>query len=213
MAKFYDGIDAAMAAWIERQPVFFVATAPLSADGLVNLSPKGTTGTFRVVDEHTFGYLDMTGSGVETIAHLRENGRICVMFCAFDGRPQIVRLHGTGRAVLADDPGFDAELAGFGEAAESRRAYARAVVVVDVARVSDSCGYAVPRMDLVEERDTLDAVWRSRDDARIATYHAQRNSTSLDGLPGLPRRQRSAEPDRPAVRTSPRTTPRPPSRR
>jgi hypothetical protein len=185
MTKTYDGVEAAMAAWIEAQPVFFVATAPLSGDGLVNLSPKGTTGTFRVVDAHTFGYLDMTGSGVETIAHLRENGRICVMFCAFDGRPNIVRLHGTGRVVLADDPGFDAALAGFGEAARSRRRYVRGVVVVDVRRVSDSCGYAVPRMDLVEERETLDAVWQSRDDERIARYHLDRNATSLDGLPGL----------------------------
>jgi hypothetical protein len=185
MAKVYDGIDARMATWIEKQPVFFVATAPLAADGLVNLSPKGTMGTFRVLDEHTFAYLDMTGSGVETIAHLRENGRICVMFCAFAGRPTIVRLHGTGRAVLADDPGYEAELAPFGDAAESRRRYLRGVVRVDVTRVSDSCGYTVPRMDLVTEREALDAVWRSRDDERIARYHAERNATSLDGLPGL----------------------------
>ncbi len=161
MGKVYDGVDAGMAAWIERQPVFFVATAPLAGDGLVNLSPKGTIGTFRVVDEHTFAYLDITGSGVETVAHLRENGRVCVMFCAFDGRPNIIRLHGTGRAVLPGDPAFDAALAPFGEAAASRRPYLRSVVVVDVTRVSDSCGYAVPRMELVEERETLDAVWQS----------------------------------------------------
>ena len=105
MAKVYDGIHPEMAEWIARQPVFFVATAPLAVDGLVNLSPKGTLGTFRVVDERTFAYLDIFGSGVETVAHLRENGRICVMFCAFDGRPQIVRLHGTGRPLLAGDPG------------------------------------------------------------------------------------------------------------
>lgn len=97
MAKTYDGIGAEMAAWIEQQPVFFVATAPLAADGMVNLSPKGTIGTFRVVDEHTFAYLDITGSGVETVAHLQENGRVCVMFCSFDRRPTVVRLHGTGR--------------------------------------------------------------------------------------------------------------------
>ena len=161
MGKVHDGIDARMARWIERQPVFFVATAPLTADGLVNLSPKGEIGTFRVVDAHTFAYLDFTGSGVETIAHLRENGRICVMLCAFDGRPNIVRLHGTGRVVLAADPDFDA------------------------ARVSDSCGYGVPRMDLVEERDTMDVVWSSRDDDRIAAYQAEKNALSLDGLPGL----------------------------
>ena len=92
--------------------MFFVATAPLAADGMVNLSPKGTIGTFRVLDEHTFAYLDILGSGVETIAHLGENGRICVMLCAFDGKPNIVRLHGTGRSVLVDEPGFDDVLAG-----------------------------------------------------------------------------------------------------
>ncbi len=185
MGKVHDGIDAGLAAWIERQPLFFVATAPLAADGLVNLSPKGGNGTFRVVDEHTFAYLDVSGSGIETVAHLRENGRVCVMLCSFDRRPTIVRLHGTGRAVVRDDPGFDAALAGFGEAARSRLPYLRAVVVVDVTRVSDSCGYAVPRMELVEERETLDRVWRTRDDARIAAYHAEKNATSLDGLPGL----------------------------
>ena len=185
MGTVYDGIDEGLAAWIERQPVFFVATAPLAADGLVNLSPKGVTGTFRVVDPHTFAYLDFTGSGVETVAHLRENGRVCVMLCAFDGKPTIVRLHGTGRAVLSGDPGFDEALAGFGEAGRSRRPYLRGVIVVDVARVADSCGYGVPRMALVEERETMDAVWSRRDDARIAAYHEAKNTTSLDGLPGL----------------------------
>ena len=186
MSKVYDGIDADMAAWIGRQPVFFVATAPLAADGLVNLSPKGGSGTFRVVDAHTFAYLDITGSGVETVAHLRENGRICVMFCAFDGRPKIVRLHGRGRPVLVGEPGFDEALARFGEAGRQRRRYLRGVVVVDVTRVSDSCGFAVPKMDLVAERETLDAVWRSRDDERVARYHVERNASSLDGLPALP---------------------------
>lgn len=185
MGKVYDGIDPGLAAWIDQQPMFVVATAPLAGDGLVNASPKGGTGTFRVVDEHTFAYLDITGSGVETIAHLQENGRICVVFSSFDRRPTIVRLHGTGRAVLRTDPGFAAEAAGFGEAARSRLPYLRAVIVVDVARVSDSCGYAVPRMELVEERETLDAVWRTRDDERIAAYHREKNTVSLDGLPGL----------------------------
>jgi len=184
MAKVYDGIDAGMAAWIEAQPVFFVATAPLAGDGLVNVSPKGTIGTFRVLDERTFTYLDMFGSGVETVAHLRENGRICLMLCAFDGRPQIVRLHGTGRSVQAGEPGFDAALMAFGAAGQERRVYTRAVIVVDVARVSDSCGYAVPRMDLVEERETLDVVWRSRDAQRVARHAAKKNAVSLDGLPG-----------------------------
>jgi hypothetical protein len=185
MGKVYDGIDAQLASWIARQPVFFVATAPLAADGLVNLSPKGVIGTFRVVDPHTFAYLDFTGSGVETVAHLQENGRVCVMLCAFEGKPNIVRLHGTGRVVRPGYPGFDEALAGFGEAGLSRRPYLRAVIVVDVTRVADSCGFGVPRMDLVEERDTMDAVWSRRDDDRIAAYHEAKNTTSLDGLPGL----------------------------
>jgi hypothetical protein len=186
MGHVYDGIDAKLASWIEAQPIFFIATAPLAADGLVNLSPKGTVGTFRVLDEHTFAYLDIMGSGVETIAHLRENGRVCVMLCAFDGKPKIVRLHGTGRAVLAEDPAFEDLLAAFGEAGEQRRPYLRAVITVDVTRVSDSCGYAVPKMALVAERVALDASWRSRDDEKIATYKVERNASSLDGLPGLP---------------------------
>jgi hypothetical protein len=185
MAHVYDGIDAKLRAWIEEQPLFFVSTAPLAADGLVNLSPKGTRGTFRVVDEHTFAYLDLTGSGVETIAHLRENGRICVMFCAFDGGPKIVRLHGTGRVTFASDPDFDAVVAPFGEAAASRRSQSRAVITVDVARVADACGYAVPRMELVEERGILDAWAETRGPEKIATYHSTRNAESLDGLPGL----------------------------
>lgn len=185
MAKVYDDIDAKTAAWIEAQPLFFVATAPLATDGLVNLSPKGTRGTFRVLDGHTFTYLDLTGSGVETVAHLRENGRICVMLCAFDGGPRIVRLHGTGRALLADAPGFDAAASVFGEAATSRRPQARAVVVVDVTRVADACGYAVPRMELVEERGILDAWADTRGPDTIARYHAERNARSLDGLPAL----------------------------
>lgn len=185
MAKVYDGIDAKMAAWIEAQPMFFVATAPLAADGLVNLSPKGTRGTFHVLDDHTFTYLDLTGSGVETIAHLRENGRICVMFCAFDGGPRIVRLHGMGHALLAGAPGFDAATVPFGAAAESRRPQSRAVVVVEVTRVADACGYTVPRMDLVEERGILDAWADTRGPDKIARYHEQRNARSLDGLPAL----------------------------
>ena len=186
MAKVYECIDAKLAVWIEAQPLFFVGTAPLAGDGLVNVSPKGTQGTFRVLDAHTFAYLDLTGSGVETVAHLQENGRICVMFCGFDARPNIVRLHGTGRVVHRDDPGFDAALAAFGEAAATRRPQARSVIVVDVARVSDSCGYAVPKMALVEERDVLDSWARDRSTEKLGEYRATHNATSLDGLPAVP---------------------------
>lgn len=186
MAKVYDGIDAKLAAFIDAQPLFFVATAPLAGDGLVNVSPKGTRGTFAVLDAHTFAYLDLTGSGVETVAHLRENGRICVMFCAFDGGPNIVRLHGTGRVVFREDPAFEQAIAAFGEAGAARRPQARAVIVVDVARVSDSCGYAVPEMALVGERDVLDSWARNRGPDKLVAYRATKNATSLDGLPALP---------------------------
>ena len=185
MGRVFEALDDTLVKWINRQHLFFVGTAPNDPEGHVNISPKGSMATFRVLGPTSVAYLDLTGSGIETVAHLQENGRICVMFCSFDRRPTIVRLHGTGRAVRVDDPGYEAALAGFGEAAEERRPYLRAVVVVDVARVSDSCGYAVPRMDLVEERETLDKVWRTRDDARIATYHEEKNTASLDGLPGL----------------------------
>lgn len=186
MSKVYDGISVKLGSWIEAQPIFFVGTAPLAGDGLVNISPKGTSGTFKVLDEHTVSYLDLTGSGVETVAHLRENGRICVMFCAFDGGPNIVRLHGTGRAIHPGDPGFDDALAVFGEAGASRRPQARSVIVVDVARVADSCGFAVPKMDFVEERGLLDASAKTRGPEKLVQYRASRNATSLDGLPALP---------------------------
>jgi Pyridoxamine 5'-phosphate oxidase len=186
MAKVYECIEAKLASFIEAQPLFFVGTAPLAGDGLVNVSPKGTRGTFMVLDAHTFAYLDLTGSGVETVAHLRENGRICVMFCAFDGGPNIVRLHGTGRTVFRDDPAFEQAIAAFGEAGAVRRAQARAVILVDITRVSDSCGYAVPKMALVEERDVLDSWSRNRGPDKLVEYRAIRNTASLDGLPALP---------------------------
>ena len=151
MGRTYEVIDQGLAEWLEAQPVFFVSTAPLSADGLVNCSPKGNRDEFVVVDERTVAYLDQTGSGVETIAHLRENGRIVVMFCAFAGAPRIVRLHGRGRAVLTDDPGF-ADLAG--RFPGGRGVGVRSIIVVDVSRIADSCGYGVPFMSFEGHRPT-----------------------------------------------------------
>lgn len=180
MGRVHPGVDERLARWLQTQPVFFVATAPLSADGMVNCSPKGVAGTFLVLDESHVAYLDLTGSGVETIAHLRENGRIVVMFCAFDEPPRIVRLHGRGEVVPPGDPRFDSLAQGFG----SYRG-ARAVVLVEVTRVSDSCGYAVPRMDLVAERDVLDRWAERKGEAGLAAYRAERNAASIDGLPAL----------------------------
>ena len=120
----------------------------------MNLSPKGGRGLFRVTGPLGFAYVDLMGSGIETIAHLRENGRIVVMFCAFEGAPKIVRLHGVGRPVQQNDEGFDELLATFDVSDEQRRAV-RSVITVEVTRVGDSCGFVVPRMDYVGERDQL----------------------------------------------------------
>jgi predicted pyridoxine 5'-phosphate oxidase superfamily flavin-nucleotide-binding protein len=179
MAKVYDAIDGRLREFVESRPVFFVATAPTSG-GHVNVSPKGLTDTFLVVDEHTVAYLDLTASGAETIAHVRENGRITLMFCSFDRSPNVVRLHGTGRVVSRYDDEFTAWATRFPE-----NPAARAVIVVDVARVSDSCGYALPLMTLDEERDLLTPNMERRGADGIVDYRRAKNRTSLDGLPAF----------------------------
>lgn len=180
MGQVYEAITPRLREFIEAQHVFFVATAPLSADGRVNVSPKGIDGTFAVVDERTLAYLDITASGAETIAHLRENGRITVMFCSFERQPKILRLHGRGRVVPVHDPEFADWQPRFPETIA-----ARAVIVVDVERVSDSCGYGLPLFDGPRERDMLiDHIERKGADG-IAAYRAQKNATSIDGLPAF----------------------------
>jgi len=189
VGRIYERIDDQLRAWIDRQALYFVATAPLAADGHVNLSPKGPIGTLRVLDERTVAYLDMVGSGAETIAHLRENGRIVVMLCAFEGPPRILRLHGRGEVVRAGDEGFDElfERARFEQpsADEARRA----VIVVDVERIADSCGYGVPLMSYEGLRPHMEA-WAEKKlrvggtDA-IEAYKAEKNTASIDGLPAL----------------------------
>jgi hypothetical protein len=197
MGKVFKGIDEHQREWIGRRELFFVATAPLAADGRVNVSPKGPIGTFRVLDDRTVAYLDMVGSGAETVAHLRENGRIVVMFCAFDGPPRILRLHGRGEVVAADDPRF-AELcarAGF-DAPHEIEAARRAVILVEVERISDSCGYGVPLMNYEGEREHAEK-WaekklRTGGEAAIADYMAEKNETSIDGLPAFARNAQGA---------------------
>ena len=178
----YDGIDSTLATWLARQPVFFVGTAPLGGDGHVNISPKGMAGTFVIFDPHRVGYLDYYGSGSETIAHLRENGRITLMFAAFEGRPTIVRLYGTGRLVLPRDAEFAALRAAF---PKERVTAQRAIVMVDLDRVSDSCGYAVPLMDFVADRTVLDLRQEKRGAAAYRAYPETKNAVSIDGLPAL----------------------------
>jgi hypothetical protein len=182
MGKVYERIDGRLRTFIEAQPLFFTGTAPTGPDGHVNISPKGLAGTFAVLDEHTVAYLDYTGSGVETIAHLRENGRIVLMFCAFAGPPNIVRLHGTGEPVTPEDPRFEELVARFGE---PELLGLRAVIVVDVHRISDSCGYAVPFMEYLGDRPTLGQWAENKGPAKLVAYRAMKNATSLDGLPGL----------------------------
>jgi hypothetical protein len=181
--KLHDGIDGRLRDFIEAQAMFFVATAPSGPDGHVNVSPKGMGGTFVVLGEHRVAYLDYHGSGAETIAHLRENGRITLMFCAFQGPPNIVRLHGHGRAVPVTDPAH-AELAALFPAAPDPHGV-RSVINVDVHRVSDSCGYSVPLMTYEGDRDLLLRWSERKTDEELANYRRAKNSASIDGLPAL----------------------------
>jgi hypothetical protein len=179
MGKTYEQIDEKLAAWIQEQHIFFVATAPRSAEGLINCSPKGLD-TFRILDGQTVAYLDLTGSGVETIAHLKENGRIVIMFCAFSGAPNIVRLHGTGTVLEPDHPDFATFLPRF-----PALPGIRAMIRVAVNRVSDSCGFAVPRYTYQDERDALIKFAENKGPAGMAAYRAQKNRQSIDGLSGV----------------------------
>jgi hypothetical protein len=181
MGKLYDAIDDRLAAWIRRQRMFFIATAPSGADGHVNLSPKGPIETLRIVDPRTVAYLDLVGSGAETAAHVRDNGRIVVMLCAFEGPPRILRLHGHGEVLPP-------EAIDFGEldAVPEQR---RSVIRVDVQRIADSCGFGVPLMAYEGERPNARA-WaegklRKGGPRALDDYMDEKNATSIDGLPAL----------------------------
>ncbi|GAA5009163.1 pyridoxamine 5'-phosphate oxidase family protein [Kitasatospora paranensis] len=186
MGKTYERIDGRLRSFIERQPVFFTATAPLDQDGHVNLSPKGRAGTLAVLDELTLAYLDFGGSHAETIAHLRENGRITLMWCAFDGPPTVVRVHGHGEAVFRDDPRFAALIGHFDPTADGSGL--RAIVLVRAERVSDSCGFAVPFMDYRAERELHAQYFDRKTDEEFGAYCEGKDhvGTSIDGLPALP---------------------------
>jgi len=180
MSTVHERIDPRLRAFIERQHVFFVATAPTDPAGHVNVSPKGIGGTLAVIDDSTVAYLDITASGAETIAHLRDNGRITLMFCAFEGPPNVVRLHGHGRFVTVYDDGFADLLTLFDE-----HRGARGVVIVDVERVSDSCGYGVPLLTHVGERDLLPEYMDRKGEAGQVEYRRRKNTVSIDGLPAF----------------------------
>jgi hypothetical protein len=178
MGSAYDDISPDLASWIAEQPMFFVATAP-SAGGHVNLSPKGLD-TMRVLGPRRVVYLDLTGSGVETIAHIRENGRVTLMWCAFSGNPRIARVYGQGTVHPAGTPEFD-ELAAHFPGLPGRRS----VIDVDVDLVTTSCGYAVPLMEYVGERDRLVKWAEAKGDDGVASYWGTKNAKSIDGLLGL----------------------------
>ena len=189
MGRTYDFIDDHLASWIARQPLFFVGTAPLDADGHVNVSPKGPIGSLRVLGPTTVAYLDIYGSGAETIAHLRENGRIVVMLCAFCGPPRILRLHGRGEVLRPGDAGFDDLLAAAAFEEPSIPAARRSIVRVEISRIADSCGYGVPLLSYEGERPHT-AAWagkqlRANGPAALDEYRAANNAVSIDGLPAL----------------------------
>ncbi len=179
MGKVHEKLNDRLRAFISKQPVYFVATAP-EHGGHVNVSPKGYADTFAVLDDTTVAYLDLDGSGVETIAHIRDNGRVTIMFAAFAGPPNIVRLYGRGRVVTPHDDGFDDLVKLFGP-----HPGVRSVIVVECDRISDSCGYSVPFMTYDEDRSLLDEWAQRKDVQQKRAYRAKNNRQSIDGLPGL----------------------------
>lgn len=177
MGKFHETIQSSHQAFISKQHLFFVATAPLNNDGRVNLSPKGMD-SFRVLDDHTVAYMDLIGSGAETSAHILENGRITFMFCAFDGAPNILRLYGKGRAILPTDEEWQSIASQFKIYPSTRQ-----IIVADIDLVQTSCGYNVPLYEYTGERD-IHFVWAEKQgEEGLKTYIQNKNLTSIDGLP------------------------------
>ena len=179
MANEYAALDDRLTEFIRQQRIFFVATAPLSAAGHVNLSPKGYD-TFRILDPHTVAYLDLTGSGVETIAHVRENQRVTILFCALEGPPKTLRLYGRGEVIEADDRAF-ASLRPLFPALDG----VRSIIRVKLDRIADSCGYGVPLYRYQGDRDQLLEWTRRKGPEGVRLYRGEKNRTSIDGLPGI----------------------------
>ncbi len=179
MGKLFDNITPQLQEWIEHQQMFFVSTAPLSEHGHINCSPKGLD-SFRILDGKTVAYQDLTGSGIETIAHIKENKRMVIMFCAFDGPPKIVRLYGQGEIIEPQHPEFDDLSKLF-----PKRIGVRAYIKLHTTRISDSCGYSVPKYEFVEHRDVLDKYAINKGEDGLKSYRSEKNRYSIDGLEGL----------------------------
>ena len=179
MAKFYTELDDTLRRFILAQKLFFTASAP-GHGGRVNLSPKGLD-TFRILDDRTVAYLDLTGSGIETAAHVADNGRLTIMFCSFDHKPLILRLYGTGRAVRPGDAGWEALYAQFDPVPGERQ-----VIVLAIESAQTSCGFGVPLYEFVGHRETLLSYAEKLGPEKLAEYRREKNRQSIDGLPGLP---------------------------
>lgn len=180
MGKTYPELDDKLCAFIKAQQLYFVATAPLDEQGHVNLSPKGLDNTFAILDSKTVAYLDYTGSTAETIAHCKENARIVIMFCAFDGAPMILRIHGMAKVIEAGTPEFEELQHHFGDCTG-----ARSIIFVEAKRISDSCGYGVPLLEFKGHREVLPKWIARKGPDGIAEYQADNNTVSIDGLPAL----------------------------
>lgn len=179
MGQLYTEITPDLRTWIEAQKLFFVATAPLSAEGHINCSPKGMD-SLRILGPKEVAYLDLTGSGAETIAHLRENGRIVMMFCGFEGPPQIVRLHGMGYVHPCGTPAFEQYSEHFPDMPG-----ARSIIRIVVTRIADSCGYGVPLFEYKSDRDTLTTWAKNKGPEGLQQYQQEKNDASIDGLAAL----------------------------
>ncbi|KAG0372835.1 hypothetical protein BGX24_012514 [Mortierella sp. AD032] len=187
MGEFWDDISENHAEWIKKQKLVFVGTSPLDPNGKVNLSPKGYD-CFRVIGPSQVCYLELTGSGIETQSHVEENKRITIMFCAFEGAPRIMRLFGTGTVHRVGTPGFDT-LFNTHYSSDNCDIHAstgkRAIILVDVYKVGSSCGYGVPYFEYKGSRPTLTNYWGKKSEGQVADYWVLKNTTSLDGLPGM----------------------------
>lgn len=184
MGRLFEEINDTLKEFLESSPVFFVATAPSGTGGHINVSPKGMD-SFRVISPTQVAYIDMTGSGAETIAHIRDNGRITIMFTAFSGNPNIIRLYGKAEAVYLNTDEFPKLLKAFDKTRVSKLPGIRSIIKVDIERISDSCGFGVPLMDFVGNRDEM-ANWATKQgDEKLQKYRAEKNATSIDGLPAI----------------------------
>ena len=179
MGKTYEQIDESLKTWLEDQKMFFIATSPLSSDGLINCSPKGHD-TFRVLSPTVVAYQDLTGSGIETVAHLKENGRIVIMFCSFEESPRIIRLHGNGEVLEPGSQGFEEVGCHFPE-----RTGTRSFIRITLSRISDSCGYSIPLYEYQGDREVLNKWAENKGKDGIAAYQREKNLRSIDNLPGM----------------------------